>query len=110
MTPLQKYLKKHRADKLDIDSFGAIMDDFLNQAEVGLLITSPAGSDQIKVQENTGGGPTIALFFLLKSIRQVCQDMVALTGKKWDAKKLADTIADLVRDDILEGFGEKTEA
>ena len=110
MTPLQKYLKKNKPKTLDIDTFGVIMDDFLNANDVKLLIHSPEGSQDVSVQDNLGIGPVGTLFFLLKSICPVSKEIVSLTGEKWDAKALADVIADMVRDDILEGFGEAPDA
>ena len=110
MTPLQKHIKKNNAAHLDLDSFGQIIDDFLKESDCAILIQSPKNSDDVHVEDNLGIGPVGTLYFLLKCIVPVSQDIVRITGSDWEAEKLAAALAGLVRADVLEGFGGKTES
>ena len=107
-TPLQRYLKKHKAKTLDLDSFGAIMDDFITENECQMLITFPAKSSEPVIQDNMGGGPVLAFYFILKAIRPIFNDLIEQLGgrKNFDVDGLVDMMLKLVRDELMEE-GEK---
>ena len=45
--------------KLDLDSFGEIMDKFILENEVGMSIIMPEGTIEPEIQDNTGAGPVM---------------------------------------------------
>lgn len=106
MTPLQKYLKNRReAGKgLDLDTFGLIMDDFIRENDVQLIVTLPAGKETPQVVDNIGAGPVMTFYLLLNCLGPIFHDLLAILGEKTaDKEKLADALLELVRADMLGG-------
>ena len=106
-TPFQDHLKEKNINpkSLDIETFGEIMDDFLTSYSYTLVLSSPKGSQNVNYQDNAGLGPVTVLFFLLKAIRVVVKQTSDMVGG-FENEKLAEMIAEMVRDDILEGLQE----
>lgn len=107
-TPLQQYLKKHKEKTLDLDSFGAIMDDFITENECQMLITFPAKSSEPVIRDNMGLGPVLEFYFILNAIRPIFNDMIEQLGgrKNCDVDGLVDGMLKLVRDELMDE-GEK---
>ena len=109
MTPLQKYIKgqqKSGKNLMNLDTFGAIMDDFIIENEVQMLITMPKGSNDPEIRDNMGIGPVGQLYFLIAAIAPVFKNMLQLLEKDnlpvEDKRGLADGILKLVLADMLE--------
>ena len=66
--------------KLDLDSFGDIVDKFLEENEVTILLTMPKGTQTVQVEDNVNLGPTVQFFILLNSITTICKEMRNLLG------------------------------
>ena len=89
--------------KLDLDSFGEIMDKFILENEVGMSIIMPEGTIEPEIQDNTGMGPVMRLYILLKALSRIVTEMMDLMGIEKDAREdLVDGILDLVKMDIME--------
>lgn len=104
MTPLQKYLKSRReaGETLDLDTFGLIMDDFIRENDVQLIVTLPAGQEAPEVRDNIGAGPVMTFYLLLNCLGPVFHDLLTVLGDKdVDKEKLADTLLELVKADLL---------
>lgn len=103
-TPLQRYLKKNKAKTLDLDSFGAIMDDFITENECQMLITFPEKSSEPVIRDNIGLGPVLGFYFILKAIRPIFNDLIEQLGgrKNSDVEGLVDMMLKLVRDELME--------
>ena len=107
MTPMQEYLKEKNQEKaLNIDTFGEIIDEFLDANDVQMLITIPKGTNRPKVEDNIGIGPVGAFYFILKCIAPIANDMFSLFddkgGEAFEKEKLADALCDLVKNEIME--------
>lgn len=90
--------------KLDLDSFGEIMDKFILDNDISLLINMPAGTIEPEIQDNTGAGPVMQLYILLNALVAVVKNVTDLMGiEKDDREDLVDGIIDLVKKDIMEG-------
>lgn len=104
MTPLQKYLKNKRESgtKLDLDTFGLIMDDFIRENDVQLIVTLPAGQERPEVTDNIGAGPVMTFYLILNCLGPVFHDLLTILGDRaTDKEKLADALLELVRADML---------
>lgn len=104
MTPLQKYLKSRREAgvKIDLDTFGLIMDDFIRENDVQLIVTLPAGQDAPEIRDNIGAGPVMTFYLLLNCLGPVFHDLLTVLGDRaMDKEKLADTLLELVKADML---------
>ena len=105
MTPLQKELKDKKPE-LNLDTFGEIMDEFIEKSDCKMLIEFPEGKKDPIVTDNMGGGPVLAFYFILKAITPTLRDLLAMLSEKgsedFDKEKLADTLLEMVKAEIME--------
>lgn len=66
--------------KLDLDSFGDIVDKFLEENEVEMLLTMPKGTLDVQVKDNVNLGPTVQFYIMLNSITAICKELRTLIG------------------------------
>lgn len=66
--------------KLDLDSFGDIVDKFLEENEVKMLLTMPKGTLYVQVEDNVNIGPTVQFYIMLNSITAICKELRTLLG------------------------------
>lgn len=89
--------------KLDLDSFGEIMDKFILENEVGMSIIMPEGTIEPEIQDNTGMGPVMQFYIVLNAFSRIVTETMDLIGIEKDAREdLVDGILDLVKKDIME--------
>ena len=90
--------------KLDLDSFGEIMDKFILENEVGMSIIMPEGTIEPEIQDNTGMGPVMQFYIALNALVDIVKNVTDLMGIENDAREdMVDGILDLVKKDIMEG-------
>lgn len=94
---------------MDIDKFGEIMDKFIEEANIAMLITMPEGTTEATLEDSCKLGPAVQLYILLNAIPSAVKSMVKIVGEM-DAKATARTIAALVRDDIRVAVAEANAA
>lgn len=87
--------------KLDLDSFGEIMDKFILDNDISLLINMPAGTIEPEIQDNTDMGPVMRLYILLNALVAVVKNVIRI--EKDAREDLVDGILGLVKKDIMEG-------
>lgn len=90
--------------KLDMNKFSEIINDFLTENEVHMLLTMPKGTQDVMVQDNTDCGPVMQFYFILAAVVSVCKAMRELLGidansEEWE--NTVDTMLDMVRKEIL---------
>ena len=98
----EDYMNATPHDKLDIDSFGAIIDGFLKETDVKLLVKMPEGSDDVEIDDNIGAGPVMWHYILTKAFGKTLE---TLCGSMLDRKKMPDyldAIFDVVKKDVLD--------
>lgn len=66
--------------KLDIDTFGEIIDEALKKSDVNLLVTLPAGTLEAETVSNVNGGPVLEFYILLHALKTVVRNVVAQMG------------------------------
>ena len=88
---------------LDIDSFGAVMDDLLRDNHVQMLIDIPEGTLDATLEDNIHLGGVVQFYLLLHAIRSAVKSFADLLTDA-DAEKMAEAMADLVRQDIQEAI------
>lgn len=92
--------------ELNLDSFGEIIDRFLMDNEVQMLLTLPKGTLDVQVQDNTGLGSTVQFYILLNAITPICDAMLKDMGiyrKSAEWKKVVDTLLGMIKDEIMGG-------
>ena len=91
--------------KLDLDSFGDIVDKFLEEIEVKMLLTMPKGTKTVQVKDNVNLGPTVQFFILLNSIETICKELrndfgIDATSPEWE--ETVSVLLAMVKKGILE--------
>lgn len=86
---------------MDIEKFGEIMDDFLKDNHVIMQIEMPEGSDVPEVKDNTGCGPGIQFYMLLKAMPYMLDEMISVTGDL-EVEGFLDGVLELVKKDVLD--------
>ena len=97
-------------NKLDLDSFGAIVDRFLKDNVIHMMLTLPEGSVDVQVRDNTGLGSTVQFYILLNAIKPICNAMqkdMGIDCKSEEWQKTVDALLGIVKADILEGSNDE---
>ena len=90
-------------NELDLNTFGEIIDQFLKDNDVNMLLTLPAGTLDVQVQDNLGLGYVIQFYILLNSIKPICNAMVQQMGinktsPEWT--KTVDTFLGMIKNEM----------
>lgn len=91
--------------ELDLDTFGEIVDEFLKENEIQMLITIPEGSITPETRDNVGLGPVVHFYILLKALTTVVKetvDAMSINAGSPEWEHTVDVILSLVRQDIME--------
>lgn len=88
--------------KLNLEIFGEIMDRFIHQNKMGLMIRKDADSDDWDVT-GVGMGAVLDFYIFLNAIEPIYQRMLKEMEIKdrIDAEKLAESLTDLIREDLI---------
>lgn len=98
----EQELRKH----LDLDTFGEIMDEFIEKSEVGLLITKEENSKDWKVQ-GAGCGAVLDFYIFLNAVEPLFLQMLKEMGKhEVDVEKLVEALTGLLKDSMIEAAKE----
>ena len=91
---------------MNLDKFGEIIDNFLKENHVQMLIDMPEGTIQPVVNDNIKLGATIQFYIIINALVEVCKSMKKDIGipdgytEDWD--KTLDGILKLVKNDLLQ--------
>lgn len=89
---------------MDLDKFGEIIDNFLKDNNISMLIEVPEGTLDPIIKDNTGMGPVIKFYILLVALKaigkQLRSDMGIISQEKWEGD--IDGILKLVKKDLME--------
>lgn len=91
------------SEKLTIEKFGEIMDDFLRENEINMLITLPEGSIEPRIQDNTGMGWVVQFYILLAALPPVFKGMFEMMES--EKESLIDGMLELVKNELMEQEG-----
>lgn len=85
---------------MDLDRFSKIIDDFLTENEINLLITLPEGTEKATIKDNVGGGPTINFFIQMRGLITTFQQFREIVG---DEEGFFDELLKMVKREVMEG-------
>lgn len=89
--------------KLDIDTFGEIIDEALKKAEVQLLVTLPEGTLEAETASNVYGGPVMEFYILLNALKTVVRNVVAQMDIDPDRiGDMYDELFEILKHDLME--------
>lgn len=92
--------------KLDLDSFGEIMDQFLRDNEIQMILTMEEGTLDVSVEDNVLLGSVVRFYILLNAINPICDSMrkdMGIDGKSPEWAKVVDVLMQLVKEEMLGG-------
>lgn len=99
----EQELRKH----LDLDTFGGIMDEFIEKSKVGLLITKEENSKEWKVQ-GAGCGAVLDFYIFLNAVEPLFLRMLKEMGKhEVDVEQLAEALTGLLKESMIEAAAEE---
>ena len=89
---------------MDLDSFGDIVDKFLEENEVEMLLTMPKGTQTVQVEDNVNLGPIAQFYIMMNSITTICKELrndfgIDATLPEWE--KTANVLLAMVKREIL---------
>lgn len=93
-------------EKLTLDSFGEIIDQFLKDNEICMLLTIPEGTLDVQVQDNVHLGSIVQFYILLNAIKPICDAVLKDMGidpKSTEWEEVADTLLGMIKDEIMGG-------
>ncbi len=86
---------------LDIDTFGKVIDGFLSDNHVQMMIDIPEGTLDVNLTDNTNLGGVVQFYLLLNAIPAAIKNMASFwQEQEVDAEQLAAALADLVQGEI----------
>lgn len=98
--------------QLDLDTFGDLIDRFIEENQILLNVAIPAGSNDAILKDNTGAGPVMQFYILLSGLvsagnelRKFAGELRKFAGLEQESDEwaeLTDAILDLVRKDLVE--------
>lgn len=93
---------------LTIKKFGKIVDDFLNDNHIQMIIEMKEGTRKAIIEDNTGMGSVIQFYILMHGMAQ-CMDrmMDEMEIKKEGKLEMVDGILAILKNELLSEEGEE---
>ncbi len=93
-------------DELNIEAFGKIIDQFLTENEVNMLITLPKGSLDVQIQENIKLGSVVRFYIFLNCIKPIVEEFakeaeIDKASAEWE--RIVDTYLAMIKKEIIGG-------
>ena len=93
---------------MNLDAFGEIMDKFIRESEIQMLITLPEGSVDAEVQDNVKAGGVMQFYIMLNAfpsvVKRMKEDMkradLELDESKWE--DVVDALLELLKKELME--------
>ena len=92
---------------LNLDTFGEVMDNFIKENEINMLITIPEGSMEVEVQDNVNAGGVMQFYIIINSIASIAKNMkedmkrtgLELDENKWES--VVDSLLALIKAELM---------
>ena len=62
-------------EKFYSGNLGEIVDKFLEENEIKMLLTMPKGTQTVQVKDNVNLGPSVQLHIMLQGIMPICKEL-----------------------------------
>lgn len=86
--------------ELNLDTFGEIMDNFIHEAHIQLLIDMPEGTTEAQLKDNTGMGAVVQFYIILNAVEAVYKDLLKQMDLDDSDDQLIDSLLDLLKQSI----------
>lgn len=87
--------------EMNIERFGEIMDGFLRDSKVALLVKMPEGTLDAEIEDSTGLGPTIQLYILFRALSKALIDTCNQIGGL-ETDEFIDSMMEVVKGEVKE--------
>ena len=109
---LRDTMRKANAEevhKLDLDSFGKIMDEFIQKSKVGLAVTKEEGDAKWTVH-GAGCGAVMDFYIFLNALEPIFLNMLDEMQRAGgiDAEKLAGALCEVMEQSLIEAAKERS--
>ena len=93
-------------EEILLDKFGKLMDEFIQENRIQMLIEMPEGTNDPEIKDNVRMGPVVQFYILLAGLVQVFREMVYYLrrGGGFDWEPFIDTCLEMVKAEITEGM------
>lgn len=93
---------QEKKKELNLDTFGEIMDEFIQESACGLVIHKEEGADFFQV-EGAGCGAVVDFYIFMNALPDMFRRMLEEMGGKGEVKveQLAETLADMLRQEMI---------
>ncbi len=89
--------------KLNLDTFGEMMDNFIKKNKIQMLITLPEGETTVEVKDNYEIGSVLQFYIILNAIPSVAEKIKAEMGiEKAGWEDVVDVLLELIKRNLLE--------
>lgn len=88
--------------QMTIDEFGEVVDDMLTREAVKMTIYLPAGSQDVRIQDNLGLGGSAQFYILLKAIEPIYKNIYDNILDPTKAEAFIDGILGMIKADLME--------
>ena len=90
--------------KMDLDSFGEMIDRVLEEYKFVMLLTMPEGTQEVQIKDNMGLGSVVQFYAMLKGFETIIKTMQEDLGLDTAApgwEQTVDAMLAIVKEDIL---------
>lgn len=95
-----------RQKHLNLDTFGEIMDKFIHENKVGLMVLKEADSDDWEVT-GVGMGAVTDFYIFLNALEPIFISMLEQMKGQIKAEKLAESLSDLLKQCMIDAAEKK---
>lgn len=93
-------------NNLNIETFGEIIDGFLEENHVRMLLDMPEGTEDVTITDNTGMGPAVWLYILSHAMVRSITALEKMSGCSLD-RKFVRAILGMIEEEIMKRKEEK---
>ncbi len=87
---------------LNLENFGNIIDNFLTDNDISMLVMMPAGTQKAKIVSNVNNmGPVIQFYILLAALPQVYSEFREILDREME-EDFIDKILEMVKSELME--------
>ena len=99
---LREYMQenKEKIIRMDLDTFGKILDELIRENEVGLMVHKTANSEMWNVK-GVGCGAVMDFYIFLNAAEVLFRQMLNETKGIIDAEKTAESMGELVKECLI---------
>lgn len=88
--------------KLDMDTFADIMDKYIEDNPIQMLIEMPEGTHEATIRDNTNLGPTVQYYILTQAMKQVFKELMNVVPMEDNGEKFLETVFDMLKNELME--------